>query len=210
MAKKKRHNDTKKNNTTNTKSSEGNEINGIPNDKHCNRSTPCSDLAVAIVQEIFPSVAELSPSDDVGDKHGGDSPSGSDKKQSNAGGSNNKKQDYEPPTKNKEVTEQPLLGYMIQRYLIEERKKVRGAQGGGVGVLTSTNKKKKNKKKKKKKSANNNNNTINTASNNAAAITIKEGEVELMDKGVDLVGDNVGENLDGVSVSHSPGGKGDI
>ena len=150
MAKTKRRNDTKKNNTTNTKSSEGNEINGIPNDKHCNRSTPCSDLAVAIVQEIFPLVAELSPPDDGGDKHGGDSPSGSDKKQSNVGDSTNKKQDYEPPTKNKEVTtEQPLLGYMIQRYLIEERKKVRGDAQGGVGVSTSANKKKKNKKKKK-------------------------------------------------------------
>ncbi|KAL9184505.1 hypothetical protein ACHAXT_012475 [Thalassiosira profunda] len=99
----------------------------LPNDTHHNAATPCSNAAAAVASEIFPTVV-LSPAEAGGGENDGGKSAGSGKKQNES-----------PAITQQEG--QPLLGYMIQRHLVEERRKAR-----------TPAKKKKSKKKKKKKS----------------------------------------------------------
>ena len=102
------------------------------NDKHHNSSSPCSNLALAIAQEIFPTFAQPS---DVAEKNG----------------SNTSVVNKSPRGGKSTTDRQPLLACMVQSFLIEERKKARAKQGIGTGGNSS--KKKRNKKKRKKKTA---------------------------------------------------------
>ena len=154
------------------KTNGNNNNNSIPNDKHHNRSTPCSNSVADIVREIFPGTTtkdddiKILSSDQSDDQFSAVKSSTTTAKLHEG---DHKKQEE----KEEEVEEpQPLLGYMIQSYLIEERKRVReqqqqqqGSINNNINSTSSTSKKKKNKKKKKKKQ------TANSSAVNATATT---------------------------------------
>ena len=82
----------------------------IPKDKHHNYSNPCTNLSAQIYNELFPSIS--SAEDDNGDTS---------------------------LSKGKLLfTQQPLLAFMILRYMIEERKKIRAADLEKVCIRPST------------------------------------------------------------------------
>ena len=148
MKKKRRADTNNKKNGTNSinNSTTGNNNNNVivPPDKHHNGSTPCSNSAVDIVNEIFPSIAISAAAAAT-----------LDDKVESGGKQKGNKNKSDIPTENNSSTastdtkpEPPLLGRMIQKYLLDERKSIRGVQSQqGSG---GTKKKKKNKKKKKK------------------------------------------------------------
>jgi len=126
----------------------------IPSDKHHSAHTPCCDLITEVVTEIFPQ-ADADTDDKVDDKNDG------------VVGKNAKSDNPPQP----EVKEQPLLGYMIRKYLIEQHQKNRGNANASSssnsskqqtnasknGSEAGTSKSSKKKKKKKKASSSNGN-----------------------------------------------------
>jgi len=131
------------NNTSGSNNSSNNVI--VPPDKHHNGSTPCSNSAVDIINEIFPSIAISATAATLDDK--ADSGGGKQK------GNKNKSDIPTENNTNSTTAEPPLLGRMIQKYLLDERKSIRGVQQSQQGS-GGTKKKKKNKKKKKKSNNN--------------------------------------------------------
>ncbi|KAL3804107.1 hypothetical protein ACHAW5_011212 [Stephanodiscus triporus] len=135
------------------------------NDTHHNIAIPNCNLVASIAQEIFPTGA-ASPDDagasvvnkaasglkdnsanggNDGDKQEGNSTAGKKSKD----GKTSISEDGSSTTRGEE---QPLLGYMIQRHLVEERKRTRAEHAGTSGPIeVAASKKKKSKKKKKKK-----------------------------------------------------------
>lgn len=163
--------------------------NSPPNDKYHNQSAPCSNLAAAIAQEIFPAVI-LSKADEVGGKSligqaldntadntdgGGDRTAlGKKSRVENKKVENGSSTTQQKPQQEK----QPLLGYMINRYLLEERIKARmehANDGETKNIEDATSVKKKKSKKKKKK---------------ACAVTTANGQ----DKIIDADENNLEEN----------------
>jgi len=153
MKKKRRADTNKKNgganiNSNNTNSNNNNNV-IVPPDKHHNGSTPCSNSAVDIVNEIFPSIAISAATATLDDK----ADSGGGKQKGNKNKSDIPTENNNTTTATNNKPEPPLLGRMIQKYLLDERKSIRGVQSQqGSG---GTKKKKKNKKKKKKSTNNN-------------------------------------------------------
>lgn len=193
---KKKRSDAKKNESSNAKnggggssSSDNNSNNSNSNgsgnnahhDKHHNQSSPCSNLAAAIAQEIFPSLPstlrdvagiDLSQTANInGDNGGNDDTTAAAVDQAMEKFALAMQQKQPPPQQQlqqsqppqQQQQEQPLLGYMIYRYLIEERMQAREEQvanndmkKNGNTTTANTNNattatKKKKSKKKKKK-----------------------------------------------------------
>jgi len=149
----------KKNGSTSNAGGADGGNNGVLNDKHHNRSTPCSNVAAVIALEIFPSASSLSTSaagigTGTPDNNNALGDGGKKVNNSTTGGKKNNEEnpstnDESSSTTKREQQQQPLLGLMIQNHLVEERKKARASEVGNNQPGSS--KKKKNKKKRKKK-----------------------------------------------------------
>ncbi len=185
-----------------------------PLDRHHNQSAPCSNLAAAIAQEIFPTMvtslsskaaaAAAGAGADVGhpaeneERLGRNCSSTStvvasasgkkvkSEKQKTKNGASLTQEQQQPTSLPSQ--QQPLLGYMIQQFLLEDRIKARKVEtansvlknNGNNNTISATSIKKRKSKKKKKKicSLISENGDDNECQQSSAVVAVEEEEKE--------------------------------